>query len=98
MVTGVNQSLAELARELRLDRPVFLLREITPANSTLVCDDDQFVPLLFQPPQRFRRLREDFDFLRIATIIDIPHQRSVPVEENSRPALVRRAGHFGNWR
>ena len=98
MVTAVDQSIAELPNELRLNRAVFRFREVTAANSALVGDDDQFVSVPFEEPQRVRCLREHFYLRWVTTVIDIAHQRSITVEKDGRPALVRRAGHFENWR
>src|ERR1051326_7514171 len=98
IIRGVDQAISELSQKLRLDSAIHLLGKITASNPTLVRDDYKLVTFLFEPAQSGSRLRIHLHLARIAAVIDVPHESPVAVEKDSRPALVRRAGHFRNWR
>src|ERR1043166_3168499 len=98
MIAGVNQIVSELPAKFCFDSAVIILGEIAAPDSALVGNDHQRVTFFLEPAQCFGRLGIHFDFAGIATIIHIAHQSAVAIEENSGPALVRRAGHFRNSR
>src|SRR3954451_18002504 len=98
MIASVDQTVSELPLKLGFNDAIFILREIAAPDSTLIGDDHELVTFFLEPAQCLGGLWIDFDPARIATVIDVPHQGAVAVEKNSRPALVRRAGHSRNWR
>jgi hypothetical protein len=59
-----------------------LITKVAAADSALIGNDDEFVSVLFQTHKRFCYSAEDFDLFWIGTVLNVPHDRAVAVEED----------------
>src|SRR5256885_12771818 len=98
MITRIDQAIAELSQKLGFHGSILGLTKVAAANPALVCDDHQLVTVLFQPSQRFARLREHLHLPRVAAVIDIAHERAVAVKKNGGPTFLEPAGAFEKTR
>src|SRR6266852_5432019 len=90
IINRVNNGGNEFPIDRVLHRAKLLLGKVATADSVLIGNDDEFVSVLFQTHKRFGYSAEDFDLFWIGTVINIPHDRAVAVEEYCRREPIRR--------
>ncbi len=74
----------DLPLDLPLDRAVIRLAEIAAPDAALIGNDDNLEARVLEPLQSLGHAGKDLDLFRVAAIIDVPHDRPIAVQKNSR--------------
>src|SRR5262245_33431762 len=97
-ISSTKKPVAKLTAELGFDGVVLGLSEISAANSTLIGDHQKFVTRAFQSPQGFGNTLQNFNRLRVATVIDFPDDGPIAIKKDCGSESVSwRARHCENW-
>jgi len=93
-ISGIDQTITQLLQDFRFNRTILLDRKETATDAALVRNDNKFEAIRFQTPQRFWDAGEDFHLLRVGTIINILHDRTIPIDKNGWSSCLGGGGHL----